>query len=105
MSARLPKCAWCGAPLARQAYITVKIAALPGKPTVGWHWAESGLCASNDHERAAFEAGNDGDRLLEAIEKRGPGRVARVGWTTTDARCLKLGRNDGKPRKRGRGAK
>lgn len=98
---RLPLCAWCGAPLARQAYMLAKMTALPGRPTVGWHWAESGECASNDPERAAFEVGRDGSNLIEAVELRGAGRVARVGWTTTDARCLKLGRGSPRPRRGG----
>lgn len=98
MSARLPLCAWCGKPLARQAYILCKMTAIPYRPTVGWHWGESGNCDISDPEREAFRVWGDGDALIESVERRGSGRVARVGWTTTDARCLKLGRGRSKPR-------
>lgn len=92
MSARLPLCAWCGASIARKAYIVVRMTAIKSRPTIGWHWAESGSCASNDPARSAYEDNRDADALIDVVEMRGRGRVTRVGWTTTDARFLKLGR-------------
>lgn len=81
-----------------QAYILVKMNGMNGRPTVGWHWATSGECASNDPARTAFEADGDACELLDTVDGRGTGRVTRVGWTTTDARHLKLGRGRSNPR-------
>lgn len=84
MARRKPLCAVCGESLAgrrgAKGSVVQDQTRLPGKPSVGWCWADNGNCYDHDKiVRASLENGFDGERerALRVIAKRGEGRVVR----------------------------
>ena len=81
MSRRLPNCAWCGTPLAKRTGRTIlEYGSLPGHPSIGWCFAESGNCDRlDDAANGVWKRLKHGpvEPLLTEIAARGPGRVVR----------------------------